>query len=100
MAFKLVHERWKCIGCNACVAVAPEHWEMADDGKTDIKGAAKQNVPEGILEEIDIREPGHDKDAEEACPVSCIHIKQVASTNFPNSPTASARSGKFVTTNK
>jgi len=48
---------------------------MADDGKSDIKGSTHKNVPEGILEELDIKEPGPDKDAEEACPVSCIHIK-------------------------
>ena len=77
MPFKITHERWKCIGCNACVAVSPEHWEMADDGKTDIKGSVHKKVTEGILEELEIKEPGTNKDAEEACPVSCIHVKQV-----------------------
>ncbi|MBI4017248.1 MAG: ferredoxin [Candidatus Aenigmarchaeota archaeon] len=76
MPFKVIHERWKCIGCNACVAVSPEYWEMNEDGKSDIKGAVHKNVPEGVLEELEVAEPGTNKEAEESCPVSCIHVKK------------------------
>lgn len=76
MTFKVIHERWKCIGCGVCAAVSPEHWEMHADGKSDIKGAPRKNVPEGILEEIEVKEPGTNKDAEEGCPVNCIHVKK------------------------
>ena len=26
---KIVHEKWKCIGCGACAAICADHWEMA-----------------------------------------------------------------------
>jgi len=77
MPFKIIHERWKCIGCNACVAVSPEHWEMNSDGMSDIKNSVHKKTAEGTLEELEIEEPGTNKDAEESCPVNCIHIKQV-----------------------
>ena len=77
MPFKVIHERWKCIGCSACVAVSPEHWVMADDGKTDIKGAVHKKVPDGTLEELEVAQPGTNQDAADACPVSCIHVQDV-----------------------
>ena len=75
--FTIIHERWKCIGCSACVAVSPEHWEMtADDGKSDIKNRHRTiEKSEGIQEELDLEEPGTNKDAADACPVTCIHVK-------------------------
>ena len=75
--FVVIHERWKCIGCSACVAVSPEHWEMtADDGKSDIKNCHRKiDTPEGLQEELDVDQPGTNKDAEDACPVNCIHVK-------------------------
>ena len=36
---KLQHNRPECIGCAACVAVAPDFWEMTEDGsKSDSLG--------------------------------------------------------------
>ncbi len=80
MPFKVLHERWKCIGCSACAAVAPDYWVMADDGKSDIKGATHKKVPEGTLEELPVDEKAAavNKDAAEACPVSCIHVQESA----------------------
>lgn len=72
----LQHERWKCIGCSACVAIAPDHWDMADDGKTDIKGSTSKDVPEGKLQEKPLSEAElpQNKEAAEVCPVNCIHV--------------------------
>ena len=74
----LLHERWKCIGCGACAAVAPDHWEMADDGMSDIKSAKHETTPEGTLESKAIKEEERapNKEAADACPVECIHIKE------------------------
>ena len=33
MKYKIEHNRPDCIGCAACAAVAPNHWEMNEDGK-------------------------------------------------------------------
>ena len=59
MSFKVIHERWKCIGCSACAAVSPEYWIMADDGKSDIKNATHKKVAEGTLEELHVQEAGY-----------------------------------------
>ena len=76
--YTVFHERWKCIGCGACVAVSPEHWELtADDGKSDLKKPTRKiKKPEGMQQEMDIDEIGTNKDAAEACPVECIKIRE------------------------
>ncbi len=61
MVYEIKHERDKCIGCGACVAVCPENWEMKDDGKA----APKKTV---------VEELGCNKKAEESCPLHIIHI--------------------------
>jgi ferredoxin len=71
------HDRPTCIGCAACEAVAPDFWEMAEDGKSDVKGA--ERIMEGneiVREKLEIEEKDQElnMDAAEACPVNCIHI--------------------------
>ncbi|MAE43290.1 ferredoxin [Candidatus Woesearchaeota archaeon] len=69
----LQHNRPDCIGCAACTAVAPDFWEMNDDGKSDIKnGKALDN---GLQElEIDEKDFEINKETAESCPVDVIHI--------------------------
>ena len=56
MPFKIDHDRPNCIGCGACAAVAPEFWEMsAVDGKSDVKGSAREeDAGEIVRESLDI----------------------------------------------
>lgn len=68
---KVVHERNICIGCGACAATCPAFWEMADDGKSVLKGG-KATGAETF--ELEVDELGCNKDAAEVCPVNCIHI--------------------------
>lgn len=43
MSTKVFHYRAKCIGCFACVAVAPDRWQMSrKDGKSILVGAAEK----------------------------------------------------------
>lgn len=69
---KIIHERQKCIGCGACAAVCPAFWEMAEDGKANLKGAKKIQNENYQLE---VEEVGCNKEAADSCPVQCIHIK-------------------------
>lgn len=71
--YKLEHNRPECIGCGACAAVAPEFWEMNDDGKSDIKGGKAR---EDGWQELDIEEKDFEKNKEaaESCPVNVIHL--------------------------
>lgn len=67
------HDRPNCIGCAACEAVAPDFWEMNQDGKSDIKNAKSL---ENGWQELDIEEKNfqENKDAAESCPVNVIHL--------------------------
>ncbi|MEG1002490.1 MAG: ferredoxin [Clostridium sp.] len=53
-----------CIGCGLCPSVAPEVFDMDDDGK------AKE-----IVDEVPESSRGAAKEAEESCPVTAIEIK-------------------------
>jgi len=68
---KITHEVEKCIGCGACVAVCPDFWEMGDDGKSHLKKAKKK----GKNEVLEVKDEKCNKDAENTCPVQCIHVK-------------------------
>ena len=49
-----------CIGCGTCVALCPNVFQLADDGKSKIangKGASEQEIQQAM----------------DACPVQCIH---------------------------
>ena len=72
--FLLEHNRPDCIGCGACAAVAPEFWEMNDDGKSDITDGKDRDDAwqEREIEEKDFETNKH---AAESCPVNVIHLK-------------------------
>ncbi len=57
------HNRARCIGCGACVAVCPDNWEMSDDGKANPIN-------------INLDKIGYNKNAAEVCPVKCIKIRK------------------------
>ncbi|MFH1181338.1 MAG: ferredoxin [Candidatus Woesearchaeota archaeon] len=70
--YKLVHDCPGCIGCGACVAVAPDYWEMGSDGKSALKGSKK--VGENEEREIEEKDFTPNDEAAKACPVNVIHI--------------------------
>jgi len=77
--YKIVHNRDICIGCAACASVCPKYWKMNSDGKSDIIKATTLNEIEylgsdenPLTEDFDMN-----KEAEESCPVNCIHIHKV-----------------------
>ncbi len=69
--FKIQHERDICIGCGACVAVAPDFWVMNEDGKSEI---IEGKTILSNTQEIEMDDLGSNKEAAEVCPVNCIHI--------------------------
>ncbi len=74
--YKIEHDRPNCIGCGACVAVAPDYWEMNEDGKSNIikcKSKEKDDWQKDISEE----EFKENMEAAESCPVNVIHIKKL-----------------------
>ena len=74
--FLLELDRLNCIGCGACVAVSPDHWELLDDGKASIIGGSER--PDSWLElPIEKADVQSNVEAAESCPVSVIHVTSI-----------------------
>ncbi len=56
----------KCVGCGACVAIAPDTFEFNEDGLSSVK---------------DSKVTDQAKEAMETCPYSAISIKEEDSNN-------------------
>ena len=70
---KIILEREKCIGCGSCMAICPKYFIIADDGKSSVIGAQrdeKTNNDELETDKVDCAQGAAD-----GCPVQCIHIK-------------------------
>ncbi|MBI4145787.1 ferredoxin [Candidatus Woesearchaeota archaeon] len=79
--FRVVFDRKNCIGAAACAAVAPEFWEMKEDGKADLIGhkvdeqgnqvliLAEHQMTPTMKKALELN-----KEAAEVCPVQVIHI--------------------------
>lgn len=74
--YKVIFDRETCIGALACNAVAPDVWDLAEDGKVDLKGATKRDDGKWELI-IDEEQLGKNKEAAESCPVYAIVIEDV-----------------------
>ncbi|MDP3975877.1 MAG: ferredoxin [bacterium] len=72
---KVIHHRKKCIGCNSCVAIAPQNWVMdAEEGKSRLIAAReKGGLFVGEIFECD-REAN--EQAARACPMKIIKVNQ------------------------
>jgi len=75
--YRIIYNREECIGAAACIAAYPERWEMADDGRADLKGGKKND--DNSVQELEISEDEFKQmmDAAQACPVSVIHIEDL-----------------------
>lgn len=60
---KLNVDQTKCIGCGACVAIDPEHFEFNDDGKSTV--ISSENV-----------ENENALNAVESCPTGAISLEE------------------------
>lgn len=70
---KIIHNRKNCIGCNACVEIAPHTWTMdTADGKSRLIGSKKK----GEVYVSDSFECDADDNhlAAAACPVQIIKV--------------------------
>ena len=72
---KVKHNRPECIGCGACAAVAPDFFEMEEDGKSQLKEGKKLDGDqwEQEFEEKDLKVM---EEAAEACPVNIITVEK------------------------
>ena len=73
---RITHFRKKCIGCNACVEVAPERWRISKkDGKSVLLRGIEKNGVATVLA------PDHEYDANKVaarmCPTNIIQVEKV-----------------------
>ena len=68
---KIIIELDKCIGCGTCETVCPKFFEIKDDNKSYLK----KGKTAGNKSELEIRDIGCVKEAQQGCPTKCIHIK-------------------------
>ncbi|MFQ3225079.1 MAG: ferredoxin [Lentimonas sp.] len=70
---KIAHKKPECIGCMLCAEVAPQYWEMDEDGEAQLLRVTRTDQSfeygEGFEEDRAIL-----KEAEEGCPVNIIKI--------------------------
>lgn len=69
---KVILDREKCIGCGSCVSACSEHWEMAEDGKVNLKDSKE----EGDQQFKEMEEVGCNKQAANLCPTQAIKIEE------------------------
>ncbi len=62
---KIFVDKEACIGCGACVAVAPELFELNEDNKAETKK----------ISELDDEELIKAKEGAETCPVQAIKVE-------------------------
>jgi len=68
--------RRKCIGCNSCVEIAPDHWVMSNtDGKSFLRKGEKKG--DYFVKKVPYLEFEKNKKAAENCPVKIITVKEL-----------------------
>ncbi len=69
----VIHQREKCIGCNYCVEIAPEHWRMSKkDGKSVLLGSVHKKGFWSV--KITDQQAEANKQAAQSCPVKVIQV--------------------------
>lgn len=62
MGKKITVDQDLCIGCGSCEAIAPDHFELKDDGKSHVKKQYTEDDKDIIKEAVD------------GCPVQAIKL--------------------------
>ncbi len=78
---KIFHKKHTCIGCNSCVLMAGQTWEMDEKtGKVNLKNSRKtggtqseQEIYTADLLNFDLED---NINATAACPMNCIRIEK------------------------
>lgn len=73
---RITHFRKKCIGCNACVEVAPERWRVSKkDGKSVLlRGIEKKGITTAIVPDDEYEA---NKIAARMCPTNIIQVEKL-----------------------
>ena len=71
----VIHLKKDCISCGACAAIAPDYWEMDEEGLANLKGSTMVDGHQEL--DINTEEArAANQEAANCCPVNIIHIKK------------------------
>ena len=73
---RIIHEKYKCIGCSMCVNICPSLFNMGLDGKAFLRDPDIKHDKGGEEEIKIIKDIACAGEAAEACPVQCIRIEK------------------------
>jgi ferredoxin len=73
---RIVHEKYKCIGCGTCISVCPSLFKMGSDGRAYLKEPDIEYNKEREEEVKIVEQAGCAKEAADICPVQCIRIEK------------------------
>ena len=73
---RIIHFREKCIGCNACVELAPNRWRMSKkDGKSVLlEGEENNNVFQAVVGDDEFKA---NQSAARTCPTNVIKVEKM-----------------------
>ncbi|MFH0791918.1 MAG: ferredoxin [bacterium] len=69
---KIIHEKNKCIGCGACVALCPKMFEMDESGMAHLLNSTVNADTKNYELETDALACA--KEAADSCPIEIIHV--------------------------
>jgi ferredoxin len=73
---RIIQQRNKCIGCNACVEAAYHRWRMSrKDGKSVLIGGKEKKGYYQVV--VDDHEYEENKKAADVCPVNIIKVEKI-----------------------
>lgn len=76
MKYRIIQQRNKCIGCNACIEAAPQRWRISRaDGKCTLVGGIEKRGFYSIL--VEAWELDDNVKAMKNCPVKIIQIAEI-----------------------
>lgn len=74
--YRIIQQRERCIGCNACFEAAPDRWRMSRaDGKSTLVASIQKKGYHMVV--IDQSELADNQIAMKNCPVNIISIKEI-----------------------
>lgn len=74
--YKIIHDKKKCISCGACAAIAPEFWELDEEGMAQLKES--KQVDDHWEREIETEEARSiNQEAADCCPVQIIKLEKI-----------------------
>ncbi len=75
MAHTIIHFKKDCISCGACAAIAPEFWEMDEEGLAHLKGSRAVNA-HWEKDITTIEDKAANEEAVQCCPVNIIKVEE------------------------